>query len=77
MEGLPVNIDIKPGSETNTINLGSKGNVPVAILSTTVFDATTVRLKGRLWFHEGSSVEDEIAAASRRFQALSSAEPAA
>ena len=37
----------------------------------------TVRLKGRLWFHEGSSVEDEIAAASRRFQALSSAEPAA
>lgn len=37
----------------------------------------TVRLKGRLWFHEGSSVEDEIAAASRRFQALASAEPAA
>lgn len=37
-----VPIDIKPGSFPNTINLGSKGNVPVAIFSTTVFDATTI-----------------------------------
>lgn len=35
-------IDIKPGSYPNSINLGSKGNVPVAIFSTTDFDATTV-----------------------------------
>ncbi len=35
-------IDIKPGSDPNSINLGSNGNVPVAILSTPVFDATTV-----------------------------------
>jgi len=35
-------IDIKPGSYPNSINLGSNGVVPVAILSTADFDATTV-----------------------------------
>ncbi len=35
-------IDIKPGSYPNTINLGSNGVVPLAILSTPDFDATTV-----------------------------------
>lgn len=39
---IKVNIDIKPGSFPNSINLGSKGNVPVAILSDPTFDATTV-----------------------------------
>ena len=38
---VPV-IDIKPGSEPNSINLKSKGVIPVAILSTDDFDATTV-----------------------------------
>jgi probable HAF family extracellular repeat protein len=37
-----VSIDIKPGSYPNSINLGSNGNVPVAILSTEDFDATSV-----------------------------------
>lgn len=37
-----VEIDIKPGSDPNSINLGSNGNVPVAILSTADFDAKTV-----------------------------------
>ena len=37
-----VSIDIKPGSFPNTINLKSKGNVPVAVLSDSTFDATTV-----------------------------------
>ncbi len=40
--GLIVSIDIKPGSSPNSINLGSQGTVPVAILSTSNFDATTV-----------------------------------
>lgn len=35
-------IDIKPGSYPNSINLGSNGVVPVAILSNAGFDATTV-----------------------------------
>jgi streptogramin lyase len=37
-----VAIDIKPGSDPNSINLGSNGKIPVAIFSTTDFDATTV-----------------------------------
>ena len=39
---IPVNIDIKPGSFPNAINLGSHGLIPVAILSSEDFDATTV-----------------------------------
>jgi len=39
---ITVTIDIKPGSYPNSINLGSNGNVPVAIFSTEDFDATTV-----------------------------------
>ncbi|MEN8131065.1 MAG: PKD domain-containing protein [Pseudomonadota bacterium] len=44
-EGPPiveVDIDIKPGSDTNSINISSAGVIPVAILSSTEFDATTV-----------------------------------
>lgn len=39
---LTVGIDIKPGSYPNSINLGSNGVVPVAILSSETFDATQV-----------------------------------
>jgi len=41
-EASNVEIDIKPDSDDNTINLGSSGVIPVAILSSLVFDATTV-----------------------------------
>lgn len=37
-----VDIDIKPGNHPNSINLKSKGKVPVAILTTDVFDAYAV-----------------------------------
>jgi hypothetical protein len=37
-----VEIDIKPGSYPNSINLKSKGVVPVAVLTTEDFDAATV-----------------------------------
>jgi hypothetical protein len=37
---FPVDIDIKPGSDPNSINLSSAGVVPVAILSSVYFDAT-------------------------------------
>ncbi len=40
---IEVEIDIKPGSYPNTINLGSHGVIPVAILSSATFDATTVK----------------------------------
>lgn len=39
---IPVLIDIKPGSYPNSINLKSKGVVPVAVLTTQDFDAVTV-----------------------------------
>ena len=37
-----VDIDIKPGSDTNSVNLKSNGVIPVAILTTPSFDATQV-----------------------------------
>jgi hypothetical protein len=42
VEAIDVEIDIKPGSFPNSINLCSKGKVPVAIFSTPEFDATTI-----------------------------------
>ncbi len=39
---LEVAIDIKPGSDPNSINPKSNGVIPVAILTTSTFDATTV-----------------------------------
>lgn len=39
---LVVDIDIKPGDAENPINLKSKGVIPVVILTTEDFDATTV-----------------------------------
>jgi len=39
---LAVHIDIKPGSDSNSIYLGSNGIVPVAIFSSPSFDATQV-----------------------------------
>lgn len=39
---LNVPIDIHPGSFPNTINPGSRGRIPVAILTTDTFEATTV-----------------------------------
>jgi hypothetical protein len=39
---VPIVIDIKPGSDTNSINISSTGVIPVAIISTKDFDAMTV-----------------------------------
>jgi hypothetical protein len=39
---MTVAIDIKPGSFPNSINPKSNAQIPVAILSTAIFDATTV-----------------------------------
>jgi hypothetical protein len=39
---ITVQIDIKPGSDQNNINLKSKGVVPVAVLTTGEFDAATI-----------------------------------
>lgn len=39
---IEVEIDIKPGSNPNSINPDSKGVIPVAILTTAAFNASTV-----------------------------------
>lgn len=40
--GIGIDIDNKPGSAPNPLNVESNGVLPVAILTTDVFDATTV-----------------------------------
>jgi hypothetical protein len=42
LESTEVQIDIKPGTNPNTVNLKSKGTVPVAVLSSPAFSASTV-----------------------------------
>ena len=46
ISAVPVNptvtIDIKPGSDPNSVNPRSKGVVPVAVLGSTDFDATQI-----------------------------------
>lgn len=45
---VDVQIDIKPGSYPNSINLGARGKIPVAILSSANFDAPAVVDPGTL-----------------------------
>ncbi len=42
LDVIEVPVDIKHGSARNTINLRSKGTIPVAVLSTERFDATAI-----------------------------------
>jgi len=51
-----VEIDIKPGSYPNSINLGSNGVVPAAILSSDEFDATNVDAQSILLAGAGVAV---------------------
>ena len=39
---IEVDIDIKPGSDPNSINMGSNGVIPVAFLTSAVFDASEI-----------------------------------
>jgi len=39
---IEIDIDIKPGSYPNVVNLGSHGLIPIAIFSEEWFDATTI-----------------------------------
>lgn len=39
---MPVEIDIKPGSDPNSINLKDQGQLPIAILTTAIFDVTQI-----------------------------------
>ena len=39
---VSVNVDVKPGSNQTRVNVGARGVIPVAVLSTSTFDATKV-----------------------------------
>ncbi len=43
-EALNINIDIKPEDNLNIINPNSNGVIPVAILTTPIFDATSIKI---------------------------------
>ena len=47
---IEVNIDIKPGNRANVINARSSGTIPVAILSSTEFDAPSMVDRNSLTF---------------------------
>lgn len=49
-------VDIKPGSLTNVVNFKNKGVVPVAVLTTSDFDATTLNVAS-LKFGPGGAAE--------------------
>jgi hypothetical protein len=51
-----VTIDIKPGSDPNSINLKSKGNIPVAVLTTDTFYAPDVNFE-MVQFGPGGATE--------------------
>ena len=51
---IEVDLDVKPGSSTNPINVGSNGTFPVAILGSEDFDVTTVDVASIL-LGDGSS----------------------
>jgi hypothetical protein len=51
---IEVDLDVKPGSASNTINIGSKGLIPVAILGSDDLDVTTIDVSSIL-LGDGSS----------------------
>jgi hypothetical protein len=52
----PIIVDIKPGSSTNVVNFRNRGVVPVAVLTTADFDATTLNVAS-LKFGPGGATE--------------------
>ncbi len=53
---IEVAIDIKPGSDPNSINLFSRGVIPVAILTTDIFDALQVDVTTLAFDPDGAGI---------------------
>ena len=59
MAEIIIQIDIKPGSDPNSINLNSKGVIPVAILTEGSFDAASVDAT-TVWFGKTGSEAEPV-----------------
>jgi hypothetical protein len=55
---IPIELDIKPGSDANSINPRSRGFIPVAILTTETFDASTIDPSTLRFGPDGAAVAD-------------------
>ncbi len=61
-----ISLDIKPGSTTNKLNIKSNGVIPVAILSTTDLDATTVKVSTVCFGDAGAETERDCTEKHRK-----------
>jgi hypothetical protein len=64
--GIWIQIDIKPGSDPNSINPGNKGTIPVAILSTEWFKAPEEVDPSSLAFGPGEAPLHEIGGKNKK-----------
>lgn len=53
-------IDVRPGSSENPVNAGARGTLPVAVLTTADFDATTLALH-TVTLGDGAGAEAPVA----------------